>query len=57
MTKKINDVTTNKSIEVMNTHKFNHLLKLAKQNECIMTEFINFLLCCIPKFSLRFRKD
>lgn len=43
MTKKTNGVTTNKSIEVMNAHKFNYLLKLAEQNECIMTDFINFL--------------
>lgn len=39
----INGVTTKKSNGVINAHKFYHLLKCAEQNECIMTEFINFL--------------
>ncbi len=43
MKENINGVTTPKSNKMMNAHKFNHLLKCAEQNECIMTEFINFL--------------
>lgn len=43
MKENINGMTAQKSNGVINAHKLNHLLKLAEQNECIMTEFINFL--------------
>lgn len=43
MKNNINGVTTKKSIEVMNAHKFNHLLRIAEQNENVMSKLRKYL--------------